>query len=202
VTVAGVMATWCFDKDDASHCCSPAVYSSLYRSVSYSFGSICLGSLVQAIISVLRIIVNKARRERERNRERGNCGSIWLCILECCASYLEPIIEYFNQWAYVFVGIYGFSYLDSGKRAIILFKERGWSSIITDSLVGYVLGFISFTVGVLTGAAALGIDSLVSHYRHDPDYHSYIFGPIPGWKFWAFGYVFMMMLFHLPFPLV
>jgi hypothetical protein len=142
---------------------------------------------MQALISVFRCIVQSARRERERNGQRGSCGSIWLCILECLASFLETIIEYFNQWAYVFVGIYGFSYLDSGKRAMTLFKERGWSSIITDNLVGYVLSFISFTVGVLTGAAAVAIDSLVSHYLHDPEYVSYIFGPIPGWRIWAFA---------------
>jgi Plasma-membrane choline transporter len=184
------MATWCFDKDEANQCCSPAVYSSVYRSLTYSFGSICFGSLLQALITVFRIIVNAARRERERNRGGGGdgslCGSIWLCILECLASLLESVIEYFNQWAYVYVGIYGFSYLDSGKRAMTLFQERGWSAIITDNLVGYVLGFISFTVGVLSGAAAVGIDALVSSLLHDPKYDSFIFGPIPGWQIWAF----------------
>lgn len=189
VSVAGVMATWCFDKRDADHCCSPAVFGSVYRSMTYSFGSICLGSLLQALISVFRYIVESARSQRERNDGGGACGNILLCILECFAKLLEDVIDYFNQWAYVFVGIYGYSYLESGRRVIELFRARGWTAIINDNLVGYVLGFTTVLIGVLTGATALLLEFTVSRSKLEAnsEYESYIFGPIPGWRWWAFG---------------
>ena len=102
VTVAGTIATWCFDKTDASGCCSPAVYNSLYRSLTYSLGSICLGSLLQGLISMLRYMIESTRQMQERERQNNECscvGSILLCLVDCIAKFLEDIVDYFNQWA-------------------------------------------------------------------------------------------------------
>lgn len=44
------------------------------------------------------------------------------------------MIQYFNQWAFVFVGLYGYNFLESGKNVINLFKTRGWTTIITDQV--------------------------------------------------------------------
>lgn len=43
-----------------------------------------------------------------------------------------------------------------------LFRARGWSAIVSDNLVGYVLAIITFTVGILTGIAAILIELGVS----------------------------------------
>lgn len=40
----------------------------------------------------------------------------------------------FNKWAFVYVGIYGFGYIEAGKNVIELFKSRGWEAIIADDL--------------------------------------------------------------------
>jgi hypothetical protein len=191
VTVVGVMATWCFDKDEADGCCSSAVFNSLSRSLTYSFGSICFGSLLQGLVSVLRYAVESARARRENNECCCGCGSLLFCI--------QDALEYFNQWAYVFVGVYGYGYLESGKRVMELFRARGWTSIITNRLVSYVLGFATFVIGVLTGCAALIVEHLVTQNLNDPtsDYNSYLFGPLPGWKFMAFGYVVLSMRLFL-----
>jgi len=99
-TVAGIVATWCFVADEADHCCSPAVVGSLVRSLTYSFGSICFGSLLQAIMSVLRYVVENARNRRDEGGDQDLCGSLFFCILDCIFRYLEDILDYFNQWAY------------------------------------------------------------------------------------------------------
>lgn len=187
VTVAGVMGTWCFDKDDADSFCSPAVTSSLCRSMTYSFGSICFGSLVQALVTALRVIVENARQQRQNGQNNQDCGALLLCILDCILQCLEDVVEYFNQWAYVFVGIYGYSYLDSGRKVIELFRARGWTAIISTSLVGYVLAFSMFTIAIVTGLLAVAIDVMVSKSRMlSKDELSYIFGPLPGHGYYAF----------------
>ena len=197
MTVAGVMGTYCFDKQDANQCCSPAVVSSLYRSMTYSFGSIAFGSLVQALVTALRVIVENARTQQQNNQGNQDCGAILLCILDCIVSLLEDIVEYFNQWAYVFVGIYGYSYLESGKKVVELFRARGWTSIITNSLVGYVLAFTMFTIAIVTGLTALAIDSMVTKaHTLGEDELSYVFGPLPGHGYYAFLYVFVVLWYH------
>lgn len=188
------MATWCFDKADAQGCCSGAILGSVFRSLTYSFGSICFGSLLQALVSVVRYLLETARNQR--NRENGNaCGAVLLCILECLARLFEDILEYFNQWAYVFCGIYGYSYLESGKAVMELFRNRGFTTLITDNLVGYVLGFTTFLVAVLTGIAGIVLERIVTQ-RYAKDVNtgeSYLFGPLPAGGF-AFGVSFIVGL--------
>lgn len=77
--------------------------------MTYSFGSVCLGSLLQALISLFRFIVEQARNQRDRNDGCDGCGSLFLCILECIASLLEDLIYVFNQFAFIYAGIYGLS---------------------------------------------------------------------------------------------
>lgn len=40
------------------------------------------------------------------------------------------IIEYLNKWAYVYVGLYGYSYLEAGRNVITLFENKGWTAIV------------------------------------------------------------------------
>jgi len=181
------MATWCFDKTEADGCCSRAIHGSVYRSLTYSFGSICFGSLLQAIVSVFRYLVESARNQRDRDNDNV-CGTLLLCILECLARLFEDILEYFNQYAFVFVGVYGYSYLESGRRVMELFRAKGFTTIITNSLVGYVLGFTQFAVALLTGVAGLVLETLITngHSTSTDDGESYVFGPLPATPF-AFG---------------
>ena len=59
--------------------------------------------------------------------------------------------------AYVFVGLYGYTFLEAGKNVINLFKTRGWTTIITDNLAQSVLSMLSAAVGLLTGLIAMAI---------------------------------------------
>ena len=136
-TTAGVTGTWCFDKDSASCSCSSAVVQSLYRSCTYSLGSICFGSLLNAFVTAVRVMAQQAENDA-RNSEQGGAALLY-CCLTCILSLLEDIIEYFNQWAFIFVGIWGLDYLESGKRVLELFEARGVTSIISNGLANYVL---------------------------------------------------------------
>jgi hypothetical protein len=55
-----------------------------------SFGSICFGSLLVAILSALRQLANQARQDDD--------GGVLLCIAECILGCLESLLEYFNTW--------------------------------------------------------------------------------------------------------
>eukprot|EP00566_Odontella_aurita_P000653 CAMPEP_0113560250 /NCGR_PEP_ID=MMETSP0015_2-20120614/19329_1 /TAXON_ID=2838 /ORGANISM="Odontella" /LENGTH=546 /DNA_ID=CAMNT_0000461939 /DNA_START=158 /DNA_END=1800 /DNA_ORIENTATION=+ /assembly_acc=CAM_ASM_000160 len=149
-TTAGVVGTWWFAPEEAGSCCSPAVKDSMCRSLTTSFGSICFGSLVVAIIQALRQLANTARANDDGN-------AILLCIAECLLDCLASIVEYFNKWAYIYVGLYGYSYMEAGKNVFTLFKNRGWEAIIADDLVSNTLFFVSVCVGLLSGAVGVGL---------------------------------------------
>ena len=75
-----------------------------------------------ALIQALEQLVHSLRR--------GQNNSLVLCILECMLHLLQNIAQYFNKWSFVYVGLYGYDYLTAGKKALELFRSRGWSTII------------------------------------------------------------------------
>jgi Plasma-membrane choline transporter len=62
VTVSGVVGTWWFAPQDCLSVWSPAIMDSFSRATTYSFGSICMGSLLVAVIQTLETMARNARR--------------------------------------------------------------------------------------------------------------------------------------------
>lgn len=156
-TVSGVVGTWWFSPEEAGSFCSTAVSGSFIRSTTYSLGSICFGSLIVAILQVVRDSLRSAQNNRN--------GGILRCIALCLLNYIERLVEYFNKWAYIYVGLYGYGYIDAGKRVFNLFKTRGWSTIIADNLVNRLLGIMSLTIGLVTGVSTLFAAFLVEEFE-------------------------------------
>jgi hypothetical protein len=145
VSVAGTVATWWFSPPESSAnagWCSSAVTDSFVRATTLSFGSICFGSLLVAIIQTLRAIVEQMRQQDD---------GILVCIADCLLGCIENLVQYFNKWAYVYVGMYGYDYITAGKMVMELFRSRGWSSIVGFDLVSGALFMASVMVGLLCG---------------------------------------------------
>lgn len=149
-TVAGVVGTFWFAHEEASSFCSSAVTASFLRSTTTSFGSICFGSLLTAIIKALRQIVQSARNDQGRND-----NGILLCLAECLLGYLEGIMLYFNKYAFIYCGLYGYDYLTAGRNVVSLFDARGWTVIINDDMVQNCLQLSCFVLSCLSGCTGM-----------------------------------------------
>lgn len=147
VTTAGVVGTWWFVPQEANSCCSTALTDSFVRTTTYSFGSVCFGSFLVALVQALRALEYYSRDNDELQ--------FLSCIIQCILSCIQSIIEEFTKFAYVYVGLYGFSFLEAGKNVIELFQQRGWTVIITDDLADNVLFMMSIAVGLATGLVGL-----------------------------------------------
>lgn len=140
-TVAGTVATFWYQSESMG-----ATAASLKRATTTSFGSICFGSLIVAFLQALRALAESGRQD----------GSALACFAECILGCLQSLMEYFNRWAYVYVGIYGYKFTQAGKAVFELFKQRGFDAIINDDLIGNVLGFAALGVGLIcAGVGAL-----------------------------------------------
>jgi hypothetical protein len=148
VSVAGTIGTWWYAPEEANSCCSQGVKESFMRATTYSFGSICFGSLLVAIIQALRQMVESARQNEDGN-------AILLCIAECLLACLQSIVEYFNKWAFIYVGLYGYTYLEAGKNVMTLFEAKGFTTIITDDLVNNALTMVCLAIGALAGLVGI-----------------------------------------------
>ena len=91
VTTAGVVGTWWFVPTEATGCCSPAIGDSFARATTYSFGSICFGSLVVAVVQALRATERYLRDQED--------FSFVVCILQCLLACIEGLLEYFSTFS-------------------------------------------------------------------------------------------------------
>jgi len=125
VTACGVMGTWFYtDLVDG------VTRNSFKRAVTTSFGTICFGSLIEAVIRALSAIV---RYLQNNNRDNAVVYAL-LCVLRCILDCIGDIVEYINSYAFVFVALYGDGYLQSAKKCFNMFKSRGIEALINDDL--------------------------------------------------------------------
>jgi len=94
VTTAGTVGTWWMVPAEANGCCSSAVTSSYIRALTTSFGSICLGSLIVAILQALKEVLHNLRDNQD------GAGAMLACCAECLLGIIEQLVEYFNKWAF------------------------------------------------------------------------------------------------------
>lgn len=97
------------------------------------------------------------------------------CIVQCILSCIEGIIESLNRWAYVFVGLYGFSYIEAGRAVIQLFESKGWTAIIADDLADNVLFMMSVAIGLASGLVGVVLGFLDANLFADLGFQNSIF---------------------------
>ncbi|CAG9571221.1 conserved hypothetical protein [Leishmania major strain Friedlin] len=140
VTVCGVVATWYFAGE--GNMPSFPVQASFQRATTTSFGSVCLGSLINAIASFVRFLIDTVRTSSDGD-------NFWMCIMSCLVGCIEDLVRYFNQYAFVHVAVYGCGYVDAAKETWALVKQCAFSAIFNDLLTGQVIGILTFMSAVL-----------------------------------------------------
>jgi hypothetical protein len=152
VTTAGTVSTWWHHNSKKR--LSMTATTALCRALTLSFGSICFGSLVVSLIQTIRIILCALQQQLSKS---GNAvASCLVGCLGCIVGCIQKWIEYFTRFAYAYIGIYGYSFVSSGKRVCQLFEAKGWSAISNDSLIFNVLIFGKIVVGFAGAAAGWG----------------------------------------------
>ena len=90
-TIAGVYGSWFFCSAKPGGMPSGATRGAFRRAMTYSFGSISLGSLIVALINMLRQAVSIAQQQEAQS---GNMvASIAFCVLGCFISILEWAVQ-------------------------------------------------------------------------------------------------------------
>jgi len=157
VTAAGVIGSWWFKPK--SSCCDESVFISFFNAIFLSFGSICFGSLVIGPIRFVRQVAAFMRPTRDESTAFMCFHECVYCIQDCLTRGVDNMYDYFNPWAYTYVGLYSYGLLDAGHNATILFRKRGWSMIVSDDLISNVVMMVSVMIGGLTGCFGLLIQA-------------------------------------------
>lgn len=145
VSCCGVIARWYFNKDSEN-----AVSASTGAACTSYFGSICLGSLIIAIIQTLKQIVKSACESDGDNA----VGQVIKCVAMCVMNCIEYIAEFFTTYTFVIISIYGLSFMKAGKATYELMKQGGIEVLTQYQLAGSVSLFGSLAGGAVVAAAS------------------------------------------------
>ena len=159
VMIAGVIGDAWFDNTPRTNtCCADIVRTSFLKATFFSFGSICLGSLIVAPLQIIHQILKSFIPHRSED-------NVLLCLQECLLLInhafmhcCNVIVHYVNSWAFTYVGLYGYSFLQSGDKATNVFEARGWTKISNDALLTNVIFIFNIMIGGLTGVFAVVIE--------------------------------------------
>ncbi|GAM23005.1 hypothetical protein SAMD00019534_061800 [Acytostelium subglobosum LB1] len=151
-TISGLFASWYFlEGTDVGMPENPTL-KSFKRTMTTSFGSICFGSLLVAIITTLRYLAQQLMNSDN------NFVKFIGCLINCFLAIFQSIIEFFNIYAYTQVAIYGKSYCEAAKDTFQLFKHRCADIIINDDFISTALSMSVF-FGAIVGGIIGGIVS-------------------------------------------
>ena len=133
-TISGVYGAWYFQPNNPA---KGATRGAARRALTYSFGSISLGSLLVALINCLRQLCSIAQQQEA---QAGNiCGSIAFCFLQCIIGLLDWAVQFINRYAFSYMALYGKNYFQSAKDTWTLIKDRGIDALVNECLIGPVL---------------------------------------------------------------
>ncbi|WVW80236.1 hypothetical protein I302_102214 [Kwoniella bestiolae CBS 10118] len=135
----GPYSTW-WDGTDTKE--KSESWAAFKKATSTSLGSVAFGSLLVGLVETLAYIIKSISLEL--------CGSgLFTCCCFCFINAIEGLLELFNKYVYVKIGVDKFEhgFIPSAKAIVKLVKKRknkdemplGVNAMITDCIVGFSL---------------------------------------------------------------
>jgi hypothetical protein len=145
-------------------------------------GSICFGSLFVGPVRILSLIAAMLRPHPD-DASLMCIYECLHCIQTCIMSSVDILADRFNPWAFMYVGMYGYGFMEAGLQATEVFERRDWAIIVSDDLVPNILLIASLMIGGITGCFAHLIEQVsVIHVMSidQPGFVSFWVGSVVG----------------------
>lgn len=120
-TIAGAIASWYWTRDHKGMPWFP-IASAFKRTIIYHLGSLAFGSLIIAIVQLIRIGLEYIDRQT-KNTQSQFMKFIIKC-LKCCFWCLEKFIKFINTNAYIEIAVYGYSFCTAARKAFELLTRN------------------------------------------------------------------------------
>ncbi|XP_033015287.1 choline transporter-like protein 4 [Lacerta agilis] len=136
--LAGTFASyyWALRKPEDIPTCS--LCRSFVRTLRFHIGSLAFGSLVLAIVQLIRTVLQYLGHSSKGNNKASGC---LLCCLKCYFRCLETFTKFLNRNAYIMIAIYGENFCVSAKRAFSLLMRHASSVVVLDKVTDLLLFF-------------------------------------------------------------
>merc|ERR1711998_546488 len=139
--IALSVVTWYFERDK-SEIGNSTVFASIRMAFTYHMGSAAFGSLIIAIIKLIRAIIMYLQKKAAKAKNK--LASAILCCIQCCMWCVEKCMKFINKNAYIQIAIFGYSFCTAARKAFFLILRN----LLRIAAVGMVSEIVA-TIGKL-----------------------------------------------------
>lgn len=162
--VAMSVSRWYFHKDKR-RVGSSVVLGSISNTLFYHTGTLAFGSLLIAIVQIIRALLERLRRTIKKKDNK--IANSLICCCQCCFCMLEGCLKFMNKNAYIQTAIFGTSFCKSSRQAFNLMLRNasrvGGVSYVSASILIVGKMFISSVTTVLSYLALIDADAEITH---------------------------------------
>ncbi|KAG7368432.1 plasma-membrane choline transporter family protein [Nitzschia inconspicua] len=119
----------------------------------------------------------------EQQKEVANAVAKKIAEEKNCLRRFGRQLQACNRWSYTYIGMYNYSFIEGGKKAVELFETREWMEIVRDNLIQNILVMASIVIGGSSAAVAVlveEVDGYMFTSLHKPVMTSFGIGFILG----------------------
>jgi len=157
IVIAMCVAKWYFCRDKST-ISSATVFSSIKDAFYYHTGTAAFGSLLIAIIKMIRAAIAYAQKKAKQSGNKA--AQAILCALQCYMWCMEKCMKFLNKNAYIQTAIFGTHFCASAKNAFFLILRNiariGACTIVSEFVIIIGKMFICVITG---GIAYMGMGS-------------------------------------------
>merc|ERR1719427_1863701 len=149
----------------------------MWNATVFHLGTIAFGSLLIAIIRMIRTMLEYIERKCKRfNNDLTRC-LIWTC--KCCLWCLEKFMRFINRNAYIMCAVKNTNFCKSAKEAFNLLMRNLVRVVVLDSVVDFLLFLGKLVIVLLTGIASyMALAGKIPDIKDDIPTLNYFFTPI------------------------
>uniref|UniRef100_A0A671RHM7 Choline transporter-like protein n=1 Tax=Sinocyclocheilus anshuiensis TaxID=1608454 RepID=A0A671RHM7_9TELE len=137
MTLAGAFASYYWAPNKPNDMPAFPLCASLGRSLRYHTGSLAFGSLILAIVQIIRVLLEYI--DHKLKGAENKFAKFLLCCLKCCFWCLEKFIKFMNRNAYIMVAIYGKNFCRSARDAFFLLMRNVIRVVVLDKVTDFIL---------------------------------------------------------------
>jgi len=161
--LAGAYASWYWAWDKKTDVPKLPLMYSMGRTLRYHCGSLAFGSLIIAIVQIIRAALEYLEYKlKGSGKEPSPVAKYLLKCLKCFFWCLEKFLKFLNKNAYIEIAVYGKNFCTSAKNAFFLLMRN----ILRVAVLDKVTDFLLF-IGKLTVTGAMGVASFYFFSNRD-----------------------------------
>jgi hypothetical protein len=161
------------------------VWRSFYRTMRYHLGSLAYGSLIIAIVQLIRAGLMYMQHQLKKSQNR--VAMYILSCLQCCFACVEKVLKFLNKNAYIEIAVYGYDFCEASRTAFMLLLRNAVRILVVDRVADFMFFLGKVMVTLLTAVIGAAMLQRPQYVGNDEDTG----------RFWGVSLILIVMLSYV-----